>query len=487
MTSDEAFLDDIIAHPEDDVPRLVYADWLDDHDQPERAEFIRVQCERAGLGRVGPKVARLELRAQELLDAHASDWLEPLGLVRDEARFERGFVAEVKLPPPEFLDRAADLMRRAPITSLRLDGLRSADGLETLAHCDALARLATLKIEYSPLALSSFLPLLQSDYLHNLRALRLGSMTFEGESLAEVFAAGCFPALRRLDLGYSDLDSGIAEILAKNPLLGQLESLRLDGNNIYNNGTRLLAASPYLGRLRHLGIAFSETTYVGLRELLESTALGRLEGLDVGCLRLADAGARLVAKSDRLTQLRELNLGNTGLTPRGARALARSSNLRHLVELQLGNEIDEPDNCIGDEGLAALAASPHVGELLELDVMGNGITAEGIAALVAAPLMPHLHALNLSCNAIGPEGAKHLFGSPHCRTLHVLSLERCDIRDEGAEALLRSPHLGPFTYLKLDQGDIGKALWRKLEGRFGAALRCKPSYEKMREERLRLE
>lgn len=39
------FLSAIIAAPDDDLPRLTYADWLDEHGEPERAEFIRVQCE----------------------------------------------------------------------------------------------------------------------------------------------------------------------------------------------------------------------------------------------------------------------------------------------------------------------------------------------------------------------------------------------------------------------------------------------------------
>lgn len=42
-------LRDICANPADNAPRLIYADWLDEHDQPERAEFIRVQCELARL------------------------------------------------------------------------------------------------------------------------------------------------------------------------------------------------------------------------------------------------------------------------------------------------------------------------------------------------------------------------------------------------------------------------------------------------------
>src|SRR5262245_51996028 len=39
----EKLLDGIRQHPEDDLPRLVYADWLEDNGQPERAELIRVQ------------------------------------------------------------------------------------------------------------------------------------------------------------------------------------------------------------------------------------------------------------------------------------------------------------------------------------------------------------------------------------------------------------------------------------------------------------
>ncbi len=39
----------IIEDPHDDAPRLVYADYLDEHGQSERAEFIRVQCELVGV------------------------------------------------------------------------------------------------------------------------------------------------------------------------------------------------------------------------------------------------------------------------------------------------------------------------------------------------------------------------------------------------------------------------------------------------------
>lgn len=49
MTTDQqsAFIAAIVASPDDDLPRLVYSDWLEEHGQSDRAEFIRVQCELA--------------------------------------------------------------------------------------------------------------------------------------------------------------------------------------------------------------------------------------------------------------------------------------------------------------------------------------------------------------------------------------------------------------------------------------------------------
>lgn len=49
MTERAALLAAIRAHPDEDTPRLVYADWLDEHGEGERAELIRVQCELARL------------------------------------------------------------------------------------------------------------------------------------------------------------------------------------------------------------------------------------------------------------------------------------------------------------------------------------------------------------------------------------------------------------------------------------------------------
>ncbi len=84
--SDAGFLQDIFAHPEDDTPRLIYADWLDDNHQPARAEFIRVQCRLAKLDPEDPDYALLSLQEQELLKDHGSVWMGHLPIWRGRSR-----------------------------------------------------------------------------------------------------------------------------------------------------------------------------------------------------------------------------------------------------------------------------------------------------------------------------------------------------------------------------------------------------------------
>jgi len=49
MTDGEALLAAIRANPNEHTLRLVYADWLEENDQPELAEFIRLQVRYAEL------------------------------------------------------------------------------------------------------------------------------------------------------------------------------------------------------------------------------------------------------------------------------------------------------------------------------------------------------------------------------------------------------------------------------------------------------
>src|SRR5689334_8020900 len=94
MTTEQAFLAEICANPDDDAPRLVYADWLDEHGDAERAEFIRLQCQLARTPR-HPRLQELRRREKQLLAEHEADWLGPLHGALRKWKFRRGFLHTV--------------------------------------------------------------------------------------------------------------------------------------------------------------------------------------------------------------------------------------------------------------------------------------------------------------------------------------------------------------------------------------------------------
>jgi uncharacterized protein (TIGR02996 family) len=63
MSEEAAFLEVLKANPADDVARLVYADWLDEHNEPAKAEYLRlvVALARDGGELIGEKVESVRL------------------------------------------------------------------------------------------------------------------------------------------------------------------------------------------------------------------------------------------------------------------------------------------------------------------------------------------------------------------------------------------------------------------------------------------
>lgn len=45
MTDRDALLAAIIAEPDEDTPRLMFADWLQENGEADRGEFVRLQVE----------------------------------------------------------------------------------------------------------------------------------------------------------------------------------------------------------------------------------------------------------------------------------------------------------------------------------------------------------------------------------------------------------------------------------------------------------
>ena len=87
MSEADALLAAIRQAPDDDAPRLIYAAWLDEHGQPERAEFIRVQIELAR-----QNSPTLRKREAELLAEHHDALVGQLAAPHFRFRFHRGLI-----------------------------------------------------------------------------------------------------------------------------------------------------------------------------------------------------------------------------------------------------------------------------------------------------------------------------------------------------------------------------------------------------------
>lgn len=264
-------LDAVIADPDDDDVRLVYADWIEDEGDEARGELIQVQIAlaRDDGARAMDEAARkrLEAREAELLRVHEGTWAAPLGV--PGWRFRRGFVDDITLPVSLFLAEGSRVFAAAPIRHVRFASLAT-EGL-ALASSPLLARLSSL----------------------DLRGGRVG-------------------------------DRGLVELLAS-PHLGKLAYLRLSMNALHDGAAVAIAGAKSLGSLRHLDLAWNQLAGVAAVALARSTHLPALETLILdGNHVMGDAGAEAFAKA-RPPRLVELHLGQTGVGDLGAHALSTAT------------------------------------------------------------------------------------------------------------------------------------------------------------------
>lgn len=175
-----AFLEAIREAPDDDTPRVVYADWLDDRNQPgdtNRAAFIRVQCRLAQMAANDPTRAGLEQQVDALLQRHRSEWERPLReLGSTEVQFRRGFAYHITIPADAFMEHAEQLFDQAPpIRSVNLTGLYSLEQVQALAGSPCLSNLSTLSLARNRIGNEGAEALAGSPHLQNLAELHLGS------------------------------------------------------------------------------------------------------------------------------------------------------------------------------------------------------------------------------------------------------------------------------------------------------------------------
>jgi uncharacterized protein (TIGR02996 family) len=176
MLPDHPFHQALLANPDDDTLRLVIADWLEENDQPARAEFIRVQIELArGVAELDRR-RHLEQRQRELLLTHEADWVQPLAEVLDCPQgkwggwvFRRGFVEYFHLPA-SVVNRHGE--RLAQLTPVRELFLRPCNSGNVLGLCRRpWLRSITALYLHAHLNANAIRALIDCPYLENLRVL----------------------------------------------------------------------------------------------------------------------------------------------------------------------------------------------------------------------------------------------------------------------------------------------------------------------------
>jgi uncharacterized protein (TIGR02996 family) len=489
MTPQEAFLQAILETPDDDTPRLVYADWLDEHDDAERAEFIRLQIRLATLSADDPQRLTLEERCGALLTEHEDQWLGQLAPLTSTCQFRRGFVEVVSLGFKQFLANAETIFRLAPVRQLKLLRLaHTRESLDNLAASPYLGRIRRLDLRGSEIGPGHLHDLLASPHLANLEELDLGGTRIGPDGVRDLAQATHLSRLTWLSLS-SDRVGEAVVALAEAPHLGRLEVLDLGQNLIDAPTLERLAQSPVLARLRHLGLAYNDLNAAGAEAIATSPFWSGLVHLELsGNYALGDGGVRILAGSANLANLQYLGLTYCGLAG-SVVDLARSPYLTNLRRLTLtqnrigdasacalatmpclatGRELRLHGNRIGDRGATALAASPHLPDLALLDLANNRLGPEGAAALARCPRLANLKALHLEDNAIEDAGVQALAASPHLAQLRTLNLRRNRIGDAGAAALLAVPW--QLSRLELKLNAIGRDVQRDLRRHFGTGV-----------------
>jgi uncharacterized protein (TIGR02996 family) len=206
----EAFLRAIFDAPDDDTPRLIYADLLEENGEEERAQFIRWQCD--------------PIR-----------WQRPRFLEEMWGQNTRGF--------------------RAPWKAITLKVSQLGDHLAfrryAVAHCPECFGVEAVRITGGKINTSE-----PFDVLFAIPAFaRVTELNLAGEERS-VAVPGDLPDYVRSVLGDFVLEPVITsagvEALAQHRGARRLTSLILTNNNLDNDAARALAASPYLDNLKHL-------------------------------------------------------------------------------------------------------------------------------------------------------------------------------------------------------------------------------------------
>jgi len=227
MSDESAFLRTIIDSPDDDTPRLVFSDWLEENGRSAQAEFIRIQIRLARMNSWDEGFTELRQREQVLIRKYGSAWMEPIepflhpAFQRDHwydyeelGIFRRGMIDTAFVDGNQFLEDPDTLLNSAPITGLILlvDGPLPDEWL----NCGTLERIRRLKfmssrnrggqwgLEGIELHRNDFLRLANCPHLEQLRTLDLSSQTVPAHGIVDLVRSRHLSNLETFSLVHSD-------------------------------------------------------------------------------------------------------------------------------------------------------------------------------------------------------------------------------------------------------------------------------------------
>jgi uncharacterized protein (TIGR02996 family) len=320
MSDDELLRAAIVARPDEDLPRLVYADFLQEAGHDDRAELIRVQCALERLPPADPERPELTRREAELLAANLTKW-RIAGLTGPQT-FRRGMIESVETTAEALVRTDPEVLRLAPVRHLRL------------VNADRwTADLASLPL------------------WRRLQSLSLNNNNFGAGNRMSLLDAADMPELRSLSLRNNRLWPEAVQQLGDTRVAARLTRLDLSGNPVSDEGVATLARHP---------------AFAGLRELI----LRSDELQESDCV--SAVGATSIAESQTLTLLEVLNFDSHFLYDDGLFEIANSPNSDYLIELDLSfNDIGPQSSWHRSDGVGSPA---HLRRLRRLNLSGNVIT-----------------------------------------------------------------------------------------------------------------
>jgi uncharacterized protein (TIGR02996 family) len=232
-----ALLRTICEDPEADLPRLVYADWLEEHDRIERAEFIRWHIEVArDRETYGPDYMCREYEA-DFNRRFQAEWSQGLPKWRTGHEytprhlpklFERGFAAKCVAIASRFVRHGEALVETHPLRFLILTHAKQFT--KQLGQSRALRHIQHLGLESNNLDYSDICQLLQNDHLRNVEYLNLGHNSLSDGVINRLSETEQLPKLRVLDLIGNRLSLKGIERLANSEPLQRVKTFFLHAN-----------------------------------------------------------------------------------------------------------------------------------------------------------------------------------------------------------------------------------------------------------------